>query len=55
VDGNRSIEALDVLIVINYINANPGQGEGEAAPLDDILSDIDLRKRRVGVKALLNV
>ena len=55
VDGNRRIEALDVLIVINYINANPGQGEGEAAPLDDFGSELDLRKRRIGAKALPNV
>ncbi len=55
VDGNRSIEALDVLIVINYINANPGQGEGEATPFDDFASELDLRKRRIGVRALPNV
>jgi hypothetical protein len=33
VDGNRIVEALDVLIVINYINAqlSGGQGEGEGS------------------------
>ncbi len=48
VDGNRNLEALDVLIVINFINANP-EGEGEAAPLDDL--DLPERKRKIRLNA----
>jgi hypothetical protein len=60
VDGNRNIEALDVLIVINYINANLGNGEGDSGEGEstafDSLNSIEQehRKRRFGVSSIIS-
>jgi hypothetical protein len=46
VDGNRNVEALDVLIVINFINSTQGNGEGESIFLDEMGADDSMARKR---------